>query len=437
MKFPQDKFQRINNLINTNTGLEQFKGMLFSLSQNDIIDQKDRTKLNEYLAWISTAPIKVLEQDWEKEKPRIVINARPAKKRKEIEAQVLSIWQFVYDYILNKYSEEGHYRASGHFIDQKLNKGKVIRQKKQQQQLDLELTEAAQSVSSQVVDFKLHKHDFTSIQLSPPQEKLIRSVLMLLHLHSSLDLDNENYYAGNGDNLYAEEGNRLPHLKVRPIDLYKAYTGKNNSKNISGAEIRHIKKVLFELEKQHFQVTYRRVVKKQVKQQEVERVQLVTMNKPLFKVISFLEITKEEEQKMEAGDDSIRELREELILALNPIFIDQIKTKYVEFPMNITRRVESASGGAKKVTEAINLLIDYLLREKSSKRYECEIDFKNLALTLGLERLINRGEKTRARKKIDSAIHVAQSIGLLDKVMEEIGAKRQHKIIFHINPNFK
>jgi len=169
MKFPQDKFQRINNLINTNTGLEQFKGMLFSLSQNDIIDQKDRTKLNEYLSWISTAPIKVLEQDWEREKLRIVINAKPAKKRKEIEAQVLSIWQFVYDYILNKYSEEGHYRASGHFIDQKLNKAKVSRQIKQQQQLDLELTEASQSVSSQVVDFKLHKHDFTSIQLTPPQ----------------------------------------------------------------------------------------------------------------------------------------------------------------------------------------------------------------------------------------------------------------------------
>jgi len=260
---------------------------------------------------------------------------------------------------------------------------------------------------------------------------------MLLHVKSNLNLESENYYTGNGDLLLAEDGYRLPHLKLKPIDLYRAYTGKDVSKDISGAEIAHVKKVLFELEKQMFRVTYRRVIKKEEKGKEKEVVQLVTMNKPLFKVISFLELTKEEEQLLEAGQYSIRDLKEELILALNPIFIDQIKTKYIEFPFNITKRIEDAAGGPKKVTEAISLLIDYLLREKSSKRFRCEIDYDNLMLTLGLQRLVDRGEKSRARTKVEEGIKVAETIGLLEQTEYMEGSKKQEKLIFHINPKFK
>ena len=186
-----------------------------------------------------------------------------------------------------------------------------------------------------------------------------------------------------------------------------------------------------------FKVTYRRVIKKEEKGKEKEIVQLVSMNKPLLKVISFLELTKEEEQLLEDGQDSIRELKEELILALNPIFIDQIKTKYIEFPFNITKRIEEAAGGPKKVTEAMNLLVDYLLREKSSKRFRCEIDYDNLMLTIGLQRLVDRGEKSRARQKIEEAVKVAQNIGLLEQIDYIEGSKKQEKIIFHINSKFK
>lgn len=434
MKSPKDKLYQINNLLNS--GLDQLKSTVFGLAQNELIDENDKKKLEEYLNWLSEAPIKSFDFDWETEKPKITLDPTAKSKKREIESKVLELCKFVYDYILNKYLQKTAYRASGHFIDQKLNLGKIAKQEAALKKQDGDQLPPL-SGQQQAMDFKLHKHDFTNIRLSPPEEKLMRAILMLLHLNSDLNLESEDYYAGNGELIIAEEGFRLPHLKIRPIDLYKAYTGKSNSQSISGAEIQHIKKILFDLEKQHFEVTYRRVVKKQVGQQEVERVQLVTMNKPLFKVISFLEISREEEKRLEAGDDSVRELREELILALNPIFIDQIKTKYVEFPIDISRRIEEASGGAKKVAEAMNLLVDYLLREKSSKRYEAEIEYDNLVCTLGLSRLIERGEKARARQKVDEAIHVAQAIGLLLAARFVDGAKLQSKVVFSIAQEFK
>lgn len=430
MKSHKDKFHQINSLFNT--GLDQLKATLSGLTQNEIIDEGDRKRLNEYMQWLSEAPIKTFDYNWEIEKASITLWDDKAKRseKKAVEDRINELCHFVYDFILGKYLQKGAYRASGHFIDQKLNQGKIAKQEEEQ-------AKSSNVGVQQTIDFKLHKHDFTNIRLSSPEEKLIRAILMLLHINSDLNLESEDYYAGNGELILAEEGFRLPHLKIRPIDLYKAYTGKTSSKSISGAEIQHIKKVLFDLEKQQFEVTYRRVVKKQVGQQEVERVQLVSMNKPLFKVISFMEISREEEKRLEAGDQSVRELREELILALNPIFIDQIKTKYVEFPMDITRRLEDASGGAKKVSESMNLLVDYLLREKSSKRYEFEIEYEHLLRTLGLQRLLERGEKARARQKVDEAIQVAKSIGLLESYKEVDGAKLQSKVVFTINPNFK
>lgn len=421
-----DKFHQINTLFNT--GLEQLRATIYTLSKNELIDEDDRKHLQGHLKWLTEVPLSSFDYDWEKEKASIVFtdDALDKAARKKIQDRIDDICQFVYNYILGKYLQKGAYRASGHFIDQKLNQGKIAKQQ-----------DANLPGTQQTIDFKLHRHDFTNIRLSPPEEKLIRSILMLLHLNSNLNFESEDYYSGNGDLMLAEEGFRLPHLRIRPIDLYKAYTGKSVAKNISGAEIQHIKKVLFDLEKQQFEVTYRRVVKKQVGKQEVERVQLVSMNKPLFKVISFMEISGDEERRMEEGDASVRTLREELILALNPIFIDQIKTKYVEFPMDITHRIEQAAGGAKKVSETMNLLVDYLLREKSSKRYEAEIEYEHLARTLGLTRLLERGERARARQKVEEAFGIATKIGILEQWQQVDGAKMQSKIRFHINPNFK
>lgn len=423
MKLPNQKLYQINGLL---SGLTQFKSLLFSLSQNKTIEEEDRQKLTTYLEWLSNAPVKSFDYNWDSGNVKIVAESTPEYgNKKDVKNTLHEIWSYVYDDILNKYSKKEAYRASGHFIDQKLNQAKVVKQEKSNsKQLD------------QVVDFQIHKHDFTYIKLTPPEEKLLRAIMMLLHLHSDLNLASENYYTGNGELLLAEEGYRLPHLKLKPIDLYKAYTGKE-ANGISGAEIQHVKRILFELEKQLFKVTYRRVIKKKEKGKEKEMVQLVTINKPLFKVVSFMELTKEEELLLEAGKETIRELKEELILALNPIFIDQIKTKYIEFPFDITKRIEQAAGSPKRVTEAMNLLIDYLLREKSSKRFRCEIDYKHLMLTVGLNRLLKRGEKSRAKKKVEEAIVIAKNIGLLEKSELTTGSKKQEKVIFYINPQFK
>ena len=193
------------------------------------------------------------DYNWESGKIKIVAEDSPEYgNKKEVKKQVKEIWQYITEDVVEKYSKKEAFRASGHFIDQMLNLGKAVRHAKKKGEKE------------ELVDFQVHKHDFTYIKLNPSEEKLMRAILILLHLNSDLNLESEDYYAGNGELLLAEEGYRLPHLKLRPIDLYKAYTGKESTE-ISGAEIQHIKKVVFNLEKQLFKVTYRRVVKKKEK----------------------------------------------------------------------------------------------------------------------------------------------------------------------------
>ncbi|MEG1542838.1 MAG: hypothetical protein RR302_04595 [Victivallaceae bacterium] len=74
----------------------------------------------------------------------------------------------------------------------------------------------------------------------------------------------------------------------------------------------------------------------------------------LIKIILFMpDLTLEEKERLDKGDNSIRDAKGEIVIALNPIFTDQIDTKFIEFPIDTNRRLVIAAGGHNKVTASV------------------------------------------------------------------------------------
>ena len=110
---------------------------------------------------------------------------------------------------------------------------------------------------------------------------------------------------------------------------------------------------------------------------------------------------------------------------------DQISSKYVEYPTDINKRTMIASGGHLHVTESINALRDYMLREMSNKRYKCEINVDRLPYILKLENYIKNYRKKLIQQRIDGAIKAVRNLGIILDVEITDGARGQKKIHLH------
>ena len=125
-------------------------------------------------------------------------------------------------------------------------------------------------------------------------------------------------------------------------------------------------------------------------------------------------MTEEEAQTLDKGDDSLREKRGELIIALNPLLTDQINSKYVEYPSDINKRTVIAAGGHRLVTESMIALRDYMLRELSARRFQSEINEEKLFLILKLEKYLKSKRKKLIQQRVEDAIQFAKNLGLVE-----------------------
>ena len=148
-------------------------------------------------------------------------------------------------------------------------------------------------------------------------------------------------------------------------------------------------------------------------------------------------MTDTELQSLEKGDNTVREQKGELIIALNPLLTDQINSKYIEYPTDINQRTMIACGGHLHVTESINALRDYMLRELSGKRFKFEINADRLPYILKLENYIQSHRKKLISKRIDGAIASMRNLGLLLNAEIQEGALGQPKYVFALNPDFE
>lgn len=328
-------------------------------------------------------------------------------------------------------------RISGHFIDQKTKSNKPTDE-------PLTLFDKLLPETQKQIEEEYRETITEGIRLSKAKEKLINSILILLHKKSNTKIneknipaDSEKFYKGNlpaEKVVYGGVGIYTSMLRITPHELFTEVTG---TKDYSGFDIKIYITALRELNSEQYLITYKRY-RKIVKGKKFETViDRVEEYLPLIKIIKYYEgISKDEDKLLDKKDRKLSHERGEIILKLNPLFIDQLDTKFILYPVDINKRTEIASGGSLKVTGAITRLRDYLLRSKSNKVYTVKIDKENLPYILGLENYIKESRKKLISQRVEESLQAVKNLGLVIEVNEITGAKYQPQYQFILNKDF-
>jgi len=330
----------------------------------------------------------------------------------------------IIDIVRGKKKKPAKIRQSGHFTDSKLQHSTNEKPSPATQKKIEEL-----SVTTKV---------YGSIKLTPAEDKLINSIFKLLHDKSeNKDLSSDSFYSGNEQSklvLYGGKKENASVLRIKPAELYKEYLGQDRP---SGKGITNVKNLLLGLSEKKFLIRYdrkRKVTKNKKEEILTDRIEDV---QSLINIMSYIEgLTEKEVKRLDSGDMSIREKKGELIIALNPLLTDQIKTKYVEYPEDINQRTIIAAGGTRKVTVFIINLRDYLLREISAGRKQSVINENTLIKQIGLDKYISSGRKGLVFKNLNNAIQACKRIGVISDLKKETSVQGQVKYIFDLNKDF-
>lgn len=321
------------------------------------------------------------------------------------------------------------FRQSGHLIDQTLKYKDSNKHPSLFDMLDIETRE-------KIVDAKIEVKA-EGIRLSAAEDKILKALSKLIYEKQSSTLNSGDYSSINNSNFplcaYGgrEQKASAPILRISPASLYKAYLDRDD---YSGDDIKYINKVLYELSQKKFLIIYDRKRTENGKKvtDRIEEFQ------NLVKIMSYIEgLTESELNNLDSADSNIREKRNELIIGLNPIFVDQINTKYIEYPSDINKRTTIAAGGHMCVTESIIILRDYMLREISAGRFRAEINEEKLPYILHLDGYIKQRKRKLVAERTQSAINAVKNLGIICDVEKVVGSDGQQKYVFSLNNSFE
>jgi len=141
--------------------------------------------------------------------------------------------------------------------------------------------------------------------------------------------------------------------------------------------------------------------------------------------------------------------RREVVVNLHPVFIDQIEDKYIELPLNITKRMIEANGGP-NISEITTKLIAELARALSNRKKLEKDNNSNPVYKIGKNRLYwkvapNYMNKKTGRAKrpklieeyLTKAIETAIGIGILLEHSVTTGATGELLLQFTLSPNWE
>jgi hypothetical protein len=273
-------------------------------------------------------------------------------------------------------------------------------------------------------------------RLSPQENRLVTAIRSeLFNKSENKNINSERYYMGNyfpnGEVVKTNFGGQImtvPHLLVSRGDLYKAFLGKDR---YSGQDQKDIDKLLRTFSQRYFLTIYKQhvIIKDETKINRVTEYLPLVRLKRLDKGLSEID-----DSLLDQGGDFTNG-NGEYLLAINPIWVDQIKTKWVEFPHDLNSRLGNAVGHWNKITSATNYLVNYLFHQRSTKNFITEINEDNLFIKLDLSKYIKRRERKRAESFLLDAIRICKEIDLCKKAEKIIGAQGQAKWVFEINEN--
>ena len=328
------------------------------------------------------------------------------------------------------------YPQSGHYIDQKLKTSYKRDKGKQLSLWDSILPATKEKIQDEEVIVE-------GIKLSEKEEQTLNGVLRLLHEKSDTQKDQNNkpsnnstFYKGNlpaTKTTYGGKNTEAPKIRFKASELYEAVL---SNKRPNNKDINMIKDAIVSLENKRFLIAYNRkyLQGRELKTDRIEEYQ------PLLKITTFYEgLNPSELEEVEAGNEEIRNEKGEIILSLNPVFIDQIDTKFIEFPVDINKLTKIARGGG-RVHIAVTNLRDYLLRAISSQKgkgaNKTNIDKENLPYILGLDKYVKENRRSLIKTRIEESIETCINLNLITEVKEITGAKGQAQYEFTLNLDY-
>ncbi|MCC7224840.1 MAG: hypothetical protein IT273_14020 [Chitinophagales bacterium] len=341
---------------------------------------------------------------------RIVLNLPPEKADKPLKLDI------------TLRSKKGTFRVSGHYIDQKLKQTKGDSLERLFDTLSPQVRDSIQGIKVLV----------QGIRLDPFEDRVLNAIIKLLNLKSGKDLQ------GNlpaVQNLYGGTMTSYPKLRIAPHELYTEVSG---TKNYSGKEIQNIKAVLMRLQDKKYLIMYQRHRKEMRGGKVTEVVDVIQEYQSLFRIISYYEGLTKTELSLLADDESeVASTKGEAIFLLNPVFVDQIDTKFIEYPEDVNLQTSIAMGGPHKLTPAMTQLRDYMMRLISTSKHPYKhkhcIDKNTLVELLGLSEIAKEGRAKRVKNRIDEAIELCYKMSLISAHKEILGKKGQAQIEFTLN----
>lgn len=273
------------------------------------------------------------------------------------------------------------------------------------------------------------------LNLDQAEDRILHTLSLLLYKKS----ENKNqkspyYYMGNyekGMVLINKIEMETARIIVSPHEFYSTYHGRENYNSD------HIKFILNKLDnfsKRVFLTAWKFPIKtnKQKSSFVLFRTYL-----PLFHMSLLNEDLSERECNEIVNNVSLMEGKKCLFLfKFQPQFTNNIREQYVEFPEDIYLRIVETIG-KDRFSQSVNLMRDFLFREKQQKRCEIIRDKETIINILKLDQLKKEGRKKLLNEKIQECVSLFLKIGLLKKWEEIKGSLGQVQYRILINPDFK
>ncbi|MFC5410733.1 hypothetical protein ACFPMF_15530 [Larkinella bovis] len=292
------------------------------------------------------------------------------------------------------------------------------------------------------------------IKLTPGEEKLLICLSKLLHQKSqNLDKLSDDYYTGNADpNAVVPENNtgkdlrfsKDPDLQGEPrktatlvLTLYEIAKEYRPNSNIGGRDMRIVLDMLLELANNPEKRALIRYKREQRNTDNTRNISEIEGFEPLLNVYNH------KNTKLSSEGVIINQTTE-VIIRLNPVFRDQIESKYISLPEDLLSRIVMANGGSHKIPESTFRLIRYLAHAKANAAsgvtkfgYNPEIYAENLFWKVA-ENYMRDPTRTFSytQKVVERAIKIATDIGLLLGHKVTLGANNMPKYTFGINPDW-
>jgi hypothetical protein len=290
-------------------------------------------------------------------------------------------------------------KVSGHWIDKSLRYNYPVKTSVSQPTLwDQLLPPTKNKLVQEGVSVEMVNRNGDSTPLDFTHYKLIDCLYVLLSEKSRnvYNKQSPDYYGGE-EAMQTPIGNS-PMFWINLYEIAKIYTG---GKRVAGAIMETVAGIVEDLaDNPEMKVLFR------YQRSRGEDKVVIEDYANIIKLINVRKYKKNVEIDNEKGKG--------YFIAMHPIFIDQIATKWVSYPHDITDRMIDANGGS-KIPIATYKLRDLLARYHSSKEYNPKIIQDKLFYCIAEKSMINK-RRGEVEKMYERAVETCIKIGLIKDV---------------------